>query len=85
VEEFFRIVVSELILRYGPGVLPWLCLVLIAGTFAYVLTWSLRRQFAQQDLLIMLLREGAQADRDMAVEYRRLVDTIMLGGIGKRR
>lgn len=86
-EDFVRVVVSELLLKYGPGVLPWLCLLVGFGTFYLVVSRLLTRLFLQNDMLFALLREGVSADKDMAVEYRRLTDVVTMGGLaaGKKR
>lgn len=74
-DEMLATVVRELV-KIGPAAIPWVVLLVITSLFVAVLRSLLSQLFAAQAVVMSLLREGAEADKQMAVEYRRLVDVV---------
>ena len=77
-EEIVQTAIQGL-LKLGPTAIPWVVLLVVCVAFYLVVKAVLTQLFETQAVVIELLREGAEADKQMAVEYRRLVDVVQNG------
>lgn len=72
-------VIPELV-KIGPGALPWVCVLGLAISFVMVVRYFLKEARATNLTMVELIRDSAKADREQAVEYRRLADVVTLRG-----
>lgn len=62
--------------KLGPSALPWIVVVIVVGTAFVLIKWLVNELLKLQGIVIAMMKESSQADKDQAIEYRRLVDVV---------